>query len=264
MHEVDPGYGDPLASIGSEEWAKRWRLEFQGIAQDMPSAPERGLRYYQLGEKHRAWTLITDAEGKHFPTWEAFCAYRQPWGLGMDPVKFKAFIDAAVGPREADLITVSPGEDKGGRPRKGEETSASDAEVSGGASDRKAGKLRAILRAPEQVQDLYKEGLIRQTDAAKLGPRSPTPEQAAAIAQARERLTRLDRSVPPREFRRRAGQVVREALGVRERTALDRLVEWWAKASEEERRAFLKERDDEVRRLLDGSPSPKRQGRMFG
>lgn len=233
---VDPGYGDLTAPIGSVEWAKRWRLEFQGVAKRLPQAPESGKRFYDLGKQHRAWTLITDAEGKHFRTWEAFCAYRQPWGLGMDPVKFDAFLKAAVGPREAGMITVPPA--RQGERSDLEETSRHHVGKSSDADQRKNERIRAILRAPEQVQDLYREGLIRQTDAAKLGPRTPTPEQASAIAHARERLTRLDRSVPPREFRRRAGQVVREALGVRERTPLDRLTEWWEKASEEERRAF--------------------------
>lgn len=241
MANVDPGYGDPNAPIGSVEWAKRWRLDFQGIAKRLPAAPEQGAMFLEIGKQHRAWTLITDADGEHFRTWEAFCAYRQPWGLGMDPVKFDAFLRAARGDREVDLLTVAPD----GRASNGANQHTGPREESPHRAEKatrdKETRLRAILRAPEQVQDLYREGLIRQTDAAKLGPRSPTPEQAAAIVQARERIEAIDRDIPAREFRKRAGEVVREALGVRERTALDHLRDWWAKASDEERETFLAE-----------------------
>ena len=175
----------------------------------------------------------------HNPT--GFALSEADW----DAVLAIACKEAAQGKRDVDLMTVSPGDDKGGRPRKGEETGTTVVPVSEGMSPMKAKNLRAILRAPEQVQDLYREGLIRQTDAAKLGPRSPTPEQAAAIVQARERIEAIDRDIPAREFRRRAGEVVREALGIRERTPLDHLRDWWAKADDEERAAFLEEISDQ-------------------
>ena len=40
---------------------------------------------------------------------------------------------------------------------------------------RRAKRLRAILRAPELAQSLYRDGLISQTAAAKMGPSKPTP-----------------------------------------------------------------------------------------
>ena len=180
-------------------------------------------------------------------TWEASCAYRQPWGLGMDPAKFKAFLEAAQGKRATEMMTVAPAQ-QGERTDLEETSPHGEGKSSGHAKNE---RLRAILRAPEQVQTLYREGLIRQTDAAKLGPRSPTPEQAAAIAQARERIEAIDRAIPAREFRKRAGEVVREALGVRERTALDHLRDWWAKASDEERAAFAQENAEDLVALLD-------------
>lgn len=128
--------------------------------------------------------------GNAYPDFDAFCRDRQPWGLGTDPAKFRAHLAAELGERAADLATVSPGTDKGGRPRK--ETSASDAEVSEGQSKRKEGQLRAILRAPEVIQHLYRDGKINQADAAKLGPRSPTPEKAARVAEARQEIERLE------------------------------------------------------------------------
>jgi hypothetical protein len=37
-------------------------------------------------------------------------AYRQPWGLGMDPEKFRACLMTEVGERAAELATVAPGQ----------------------------------------------------------------------------------------------------------------------------------------------------------
>jgi hypothetical protein len=62
-----------------------------------------------------------------------------------------------------EMMTVSPGDDKGGRPCKGEETGATVAPVSEPTmSDRKEKNLRAILRAPELIQSLYRDGLVSQ------------------------------------------------------------------------------------------------------
>src|SRR5262245_28313473 len=105
----------------------------------------------------------------------AACADKQPYGLEMDPQRLRAHLEAHVGKKEADLITVAPGS-QGERTDLGE-TSRHDVGKSD-AADRKEQRLRAILRAPEVVQDLYKAGLLTQQEAAKLGPKSPTPEQA--------------------------------------------------------------------------------------
>lgn len=46
-------------------------------------------------------------------------------------------------------------------------------------------QLRAIAeRAPEPARELYKRGLLGQKEAAKLGPKNPSPEDA-------ERVTRI-------------------------------------------------------------------------
>ncbi len=215
---IDPGYGDPLAPIGTAEWAKRWRLEFQSVVKDMPQAPGCGRRFYEAGEKYHAWTLLTDGEGKFFRTFDSFCAYPQPYGLGMEPAKFRAYLEAEMGKKAADLATVSPGDDKGGRP-KGGETPDTVSAVSG-AEKRKGERLRAIIRAPEIVQQLYKDGKLTQADAAKMGPKSPTPEQAAKVAVARQAIENLP-LVEPTDFRKQAGKIIRETLGSRIDTPLD-------------------------------------------
>ena len=44
-----------------------------------------------------------------------------------------------------------------------------------------------------------------------MGPRSPTPEQASRVAEARQEIEQLDANDPA--FRKKAGQVVRRVLG---------------------------------------------------
>jgi hypothetical protein len=41
--------------------------------------------------------------------------------MALEPSRFRAYLVAEMGERAAELATVSPGEDKGGSPAKGEE-----------------------------------------------------------------------------------------------------------------------------------------------
>jgi hypothetical protein len=100
----------------------------------------------------------------------------------MEPAKFRAYLEAEMGKRAAELVTVAPGDDKGGAPAgnknavKGQEesTGATVAPVDSGTtmSPRKEKNLRAILRAPEVVQTLYRDGLVSQTVTVRTGTRS--------------------------------------------------------------------------------------------
>jgi hypothetical protein len=249
---ADPGYGDPRAPVGTPEWAKRWRLEFQNVVQSLPEAPEVNLRFYELGKQHRAWTLLTDGETtpQPFKDFDAFCAYRRPYGLGTDPVQFKAYLQAHEGKRAAELITAPP-EPPMGAPADNQNAGKNKSETvsdlflgsppSDGPGKRRERNIRAILRAPEVVQDLYRTGLMNQTDAAKMGPKSPSPEQAARLAEARQELERLDRTQKKQDFRKAAGEIVRRATGTALPSVLDLLRKAWDKASEQEREAFLAE-----------------------
>jgi len=240
MPPPDPGYGDPNAPVGSSEWAKRWRIGFQSLVKHLPKAPESSRKLFELGEQHRAWTMLTNEAGVYYRNFDEFCRDGQPWGLGMEPDKFRAYLAAELGSKAADLATVSPGS-------QGERTDLdSTSHINCGKSEstgkRKAENLRAILRAPEVVQDLYREGRISQADAAAMGPKSPTPEQAASIAEARQGLESLDRQAKPREFRAQAKQVVASTLGRKAADSpLDILRKAWRKASAAEKDAFMTE-----------------------
>ena len=81
--------------------------------------------------------------------------------------------------------------------------------------------MRAIAeRAPEPVRELYRQGLIGAKEAAKLGPKNPSPEEAAKVTSIAIEATKVARAEPapktPREKRqvqRRVNETVRAALG---------------------------------------------------
>jgi hypothetical protein len=118
----------------------------------------------------------------------------------MEPQKFRAYLEVEVGKKTADHLTVAPG-------RQGERTDVNETSHHSegkSVSPAKEERLRAILRAPELVQDLYREGLVTQATAAKLGPKRPTPERAVRVVEARQALEQLGRALPVREYRREA------------------------------------------------------------
>lgn len=242
-----PKFGDPGAPVGSQPWAERWRLEFQTNVKRLPAAPQMNLELYRMGEQHRAWTLVGNEKGEPFADFDSFCAAKQPYGLETDPRAFRAHLATVMGQKAADLITVPSGDDKGGRPAKGDggdETADTVSAVSG-AERRKAERLRAILRAPELVQSLYRADLITQADAAKLGPKDPEPDRAARVAEVRQQLEKLDATPPddPKElarwqrgFRQKTKAIIGAAFGSKARPALQAA---WGRASEEERVAFV-------------------------
>ncbi len=236
----DPGYGDPRAPVGTPEWAKRWRMCFCNAVKGLPRSPSTCVGLLRQGEEHRAWTLVKDRQSKPYPDFDSFCKDKQPYGLEMDPKKFRAYLVGELGDKVTDLITNPPGEDKGGH-----HSLYPAADIVSAAEKRKNERLRAILRAPELVQDLYREDRITQTDAARMGPKSPTPDQAARVAEARQGLERLDRKAATPEFRRQARAIIATVLGSRDPTPLDLLRKAWAKASNQERVAFLKEVSEE-------------------
>jgi hypothetical protein len=189
-----PGFGDPLAGVGTEPWAERWRLEFQGEVKRLPVTHTRNLNLYRDGLKHRAWTLVKDQDGNAFKDFKAFCEYKQPWGLGLPHDEFVAQLRACAGDKEADLITVPPGDDVGGHHSLYKKPAgATVAQAGNGMSDRKEKNIRAITRAPEVIQNLYRDDLVSQTVAVKMGPKRPTPERASLIAEVRQEVERLPR-----------------------------------------------------------------------
>jgi hypothetical protein len=97
---------------------------------------------------------------------------------------------------------------------------------------RTAKQLRAINRAPEAIKDAYREGRISQTLAAKLGPKDPSPDTAAQIAE----VARKIRSIPERKT---VDSIVRQHLGAPAPTPVDRLVSALERFTHEQRVEFF-------------------------
>ena len=237
---ADPGYGDPNAPVGSAEWAKRWRLSFQGAAKNLPRAPAEAHGYFEQGQVYRAWTLITNADDKPFGTFDEFCGYRQPWGLGMDPAKFRAYLVAEMGEKAADLATVSPDgrQDNGANQHTGpKEESGNGCPNPTGPSDRKEKNLRAILRADPLIQDLYRQDLVSQGAAVKMGPAKPDEDKAVKLVQARKAVEAIPKPTDMfdrKRYRKEVDETIENVMGQKKETPLDQVRKILRKLTPEE------------------------------
>lgn len=236
----DPGGEVVNAPVGSAEWAKRIRLELNSIIKDLPKVPERAKRYLDVIRQHRAWTLLNKEDGGPFSTFEEFCAHPQPWGLGKPYAEIEPFLEAAVGKRHLQLVTVAPAQSPPGKiPDTVSDISAGDA--------RRAGRLRAIAeRAPEPVRQLYRDGLLGQDVAAKLGPKSPSPDDAKRMHEVAYALETQAKALgkPKDETQRLATQKAlnrraRQLLGDDTDDQVAKLLRTIAKLSEEDRQRLL-------------------------
>jgi len=258
-YKADPGIGRDDAPIGSESWAQAVRLHLQAIVKDIDSEPKRVQRYVDLINEHRAWTLMNRPDGSYFGTWEDFCEFRQPWGLGRAWAELRPFIEAAVGKRALDLATVAPAKSPPGKA----EDKGPEAPLLSTRSDK---RHRAIAeRAPEPVRELYRDGLIGTKEAAALGPKNPTPEEAAkvtAVAIEARDVARAEKPKTEREKRtvqKKVNTVVRAGLG-READPVKVAVNALAKVPFQHLAVFVSRLPDNVRRTLrmilnDGGPN---------
>jgi hypothetical protein len=228
LNVADPGIGQDKAPIGSEAWAQRVRLNMQSLVNSVHQTPDSLRRNIELVTKHRAWTLMNKPDGSFFSTWEEFCEHRQPWGLGRPWEQIRPYVEAVSGKRAVQLVTVAPDarafreRDESGRllPSGDAHSRTECGNGDGAGGERTEELLRAIVRAPEQVQDAYRAGLIGQKEAAALGPKDPEPEQAAKAVEVARAVDAIVKSAPKpetpkakRELAKKVNATVREALG---------------------------------------------------
>lgn len=212
----DPGGEVSNAPIGSEDWAKRWRLEVQHIRHNIPKEPARFVRFYELGNRHRVWTLLNKSDGSKFRSFDEFCLTKEPWGLSASPVEVEQWLALVKGHKAAKLETVP-------QPRPGPGRGKVSVTIEEGKNRRECGSfstrteqlLRAINRAPEPIRKLYEQDGLSQLWASRLGPNNPSPAQAERIAAIVVAL----RSV---ETRKEADSLVRSMLGARMPSKVDR------------------------------------------
>lgn len=214
----DPGGEVSNAPVGSEEWAKRWRLEIQHIRHNIPREPERFVRFYDLGNEHRVWTLLNKPDGSTFKSFDEFCLTKEPWGLSASPDEVRQWLALVKGQKAVKLETVP--EPKPG-PGRGKVLESVVKENNGHRGHcfpvRTSTRLRAINRAPEPIRKLYEQDGLSQVWAARLGPLSPSPAEA-------ERIAAIVLALKGTTTRRAADDLVRTMLGARMPSKVDRAV----------------------------------------
>lgn len=251
-------HGSAAADEGTQGWADRTRILLLSLTSSTQWNLDRLWQALEPFLKNRSWTLLEKKSGDKFRSFEEFVVHHRPHGLEQPEYgKFYHLLVSKVGEKAAALLAVSPADPNGGAPA-GNSNASKDEEkqphiecgvVSSGR--RKQEQLRAITRAPEFVQHLYREDLLTQADAAKLGPAKPSPEKAATIAEVRQQLEDMAKEPPPqgeaeqrrwrRQFRKRAGQVIRDALGTPKKPTdpYAALVRDWEQADEDARNRFV-------------------------
>lgn len=225
LRSEDPNWshGNSAADVGSKEWADFVRLQLVSMVDHLGENEESFLGYVEIMREHRAWTLMARKDGSTFKTIEEFCSERRPWGLGTTWAKLRPHLVSGMAKRgksqdeieRALALEAVPEAEQGKRvdltsnPR-GEKLAPGHVQ-----------RLRAITRAPDAVKDAYREGRVSQAVAAKLGPKNPTPEQAARVAEAAQEVRKA-------KTRKEADAAALRVLGVKKPTIVEtafRLVE---------------------------------------
>jgi len=78
-------HGDLSAPPGSRPWAIAVRRELQSAIDNRESDTMNLKRFLLLMEQHEGYKVLTDARGRPFRSYRAFCEARHPIGLGYDP-----------------------------------------------------------------------------------------------------------------------------------------------------------------------------------
>lgn len=196
----DPGIGRKDADPGTLEWAQRWRLDFQSAVDGAKFDIHHVTKMLEIGNDHRAWVKLNRKDGTTFKRFDEFVSYEKPWGLSLDYEKFRSMLEASIGKQAAQLLAVP-------EPSHKSDSTPHDAEMATDTDTR----LRAINRAPDIVQELYRDGLINQVDAARLGKKNVDKETVAAEVA---RVVESTKNEPKKDRRKAINAIAREVSGV--------------------------------------------------
>jgi hypothetical protein len=243
---ADPGGEICNAPYGTVEWAQRVRLELQSMLNHIHVEPENVDDYLRLVRKERMWTKLNRKDGSMFRTFDEFCEYEQPWGLGRPYREIEPYLVALHGKQGAGLETVTPGVDAKEQPRGDDGRFGPFRHDGGTANDRSEQRLRAILRADPYIRDLYRQGLVSQTVAAKMGPAKKTDEQAATLNSAVNTVRtylkperQVKEGADPKQVRRSVDRRLREILGEQSQDPVDRILKLVGKLDRRQRRRLM-------------------------
>ena len=108
--------GDWSAPEGSEPWAKALRVGLQRCVDKVGMYPDELRALVKKAEQFVAWTKLLDRDGKPFPTFDAFCLAKKPFGLGTPYEKLKPYLLAAHGGDAVKLAAMTTRPEAAPRP----------------------------------------------------------------------------------------------------------------------------------------------------
>jgi hypothetical protein len=205
--------GNPAAPVGSAEWCKY----IHGImcqTKRRANSEVSSLKYTLIEfRKSKHWERLTDADGHSFRAWEDYVQYPEPDGLGMVVADAEAIIS-----EKNDKRLIADIEAKDRRNQKPVGTN----QYSEGV-DNENGDINTRPTGTSRAQALRRLRKAAETDAR--------------IAAIRDCV--LAGRISPHTGMIEAG--FRKKAIRKKRTGLDQLRKAWAKATSEERSAFLSE-----------------------
>lgn len=94
--------GNPHAEPGSREWSLFVRGKIQEHLKDQESNARHLREWVTAIQEHAGYRALTDARGRPFIDFVDFCQARPPAGLGMEPDRLEATIEARIAKAAAD------------------------------------------------------------------------------------------------------------------------------------------------------------------
>lgn len=192
--------GNPDAPHGSREWCAAKRLEVQSQINDT-KARVGSLRIDLKTIRDRGYFLtLQDKNGDSFQTWEDFCQFPRPWGLGFSAAVANAVIEESDGDKLVATVASEVMARTVASPRNGE--------IGNG-------------RSPDNIRPTQ-HGTSAEYLAGRI--KRDRPDIARAVERGEYRSIR---------------QAALAAGIVREKSTIDRLLSAWRKATPDEREDFL-------------------------
>lgn len=116
--------GDVSAPKGSRPWAIAIRVELTMALKKADFSSCRAKRMYDALRDTNGWKTLDDGRGNRFMSFEEFCVYRQPFGLGYDKKHIEDIIRERQEKEDADTMREAKPLLQNHRPKKGEDKGA--------------------------------------------------------------------------------------------------------------------------------------------
>lgn len=193
--------GDPSAPVGSTGWVKAQHFHLCAAKRDVQSRVDNFGGSLMLMREKRWYGELADRGGATFSSFEDYCQYPEPWGLGLAPADVRRILEEPDGAKPVvAVLGARPG------PRGGEKNSSHARRIKEG-TDTKEYKLTRLDRDRPDLAARVRAGELSANAAAIAAgfrkPRKALNDLCAAWRRATpEERDRFEDWVA--EFRRRA------------------------------------------------------------